>query len=143
MACEQWVSFPSGFKALRLVIITMPTTAVVAPRTKPGLPIDAAQEFGIDLAASYVVGGRWRDVAATQVASCKPVFIDRRFDETPTGLPPHGAAPSALSQSRGAVASPNQPGLDIIEASDTPIPWSRSYAADSSEGDGRLNSVVQ
>ena len=32
-------------------------------KPKPGLILEAAREFGIDLGASYLVGDRWRDVA--------------------------------------------------------------------------------
>ena len=43
--------------------------------------LDAAAELGIDLAASYLVGDRWRDVTAAQAAGCKALFIDHQYDE--------------------------------------------------------------
>jgi D-glycero-D-manno-heptose 1,7-bisphosphate phosphatase len=53
------------------------------PRRKPnpGLLLEAAEEHGIDLAASYMVGDRWRDVEAGRRAGCRTVFIDRCYDE--------------------------------------------------------------
>lgn len=48
----------------------------------PGLLLDAARDFGIDLGASYMVGDRWRDVAAGQRAGCRVCFfIDYGYDE--------------------------------------------------------------
>ncbi len=50
-------------------------------KPKPGMLLEAAAEFGIDLAASYLVGDRWRDVAAAQAAGCKALFIDYQYAE--------------------------------------------------------------
>jgi D-glycero-D-manno-heptose 1,7-bisphosphate phosphatase len=48
----------------------------------PGLLLDAARDFGIDLGGSYMVGDRWRDVAAGQRAGCRNCFfIDYGYDE--------------------------------------------------------------
>lgn len=41
----------------------------------PGLILNAAQEFDIDLASSFMVGDRWRDVVAGQLAGCKEIFF--------------------------------------------------------------------
>jgi D-glycero-D-manno-heptose 1,7-bisphosphate phosphatase len=45
-------------------------------KPKPGMLRDAAATFGIDLNASFMVGDRWRDVAAGQSAGCVTVFVD-------------------------------------------------------------------
>jgi D-glycero-D-manno-heptose 1,7-bisphosphate phosphatase len=42
----------------------------------PGLLLEAAAERDIDLAASYMVGDRWRDVKAGQAAGCHTIFVD-------------------------------------------------------------------
>ena len=47
----------------------------------PGLILDAAAERGIDLAASYMVGDRWRDIKAGQAAGCHAIFIDYGFKQ--------------------------------------------------------------
>ena len=39
-------------------------------KPKPGMLIDAANELGIDLSSSYMVGDRWRDVGAGLNAGC-------------------------------------------------------------------------
>lgn len=50
-------------------------------KPKPGMLTDAAREFGLDLAACYMVGDRWRDIEAGQAAGCATVFIDYGYDE--------------------------------------------------------------
>ena len=43
--------------------------------------LQAAGEFGVDLGQSFMVGDRWRDVAAGQAAGCANFFIDYGYDE--------------------------------------------------------------
>ena len=52
-------------------------------KPKPGLLLDAAAEWGLDLADSFMIGDRWRDVEAGRRAGCRVVFIDRGYEETP------------------------------------------------------------
>ncbi|MHB9097312.1 MAG: HAD hydrolase-like protein, partial [Syntrophales bacterium] len=40
-----------------------------------------AQEFDVDLASSYMVGDRWRDVEAGISAGCKTIFIAYGYNE--------------------------------------------------------------
>lgn len=47
----------------------------------PGLLVRGAARHGIDLERSYLVGDRWRDVAAGQRAGVRTVFIDYDYDE--------------------------------------------------------------
>ncbi|MEK6252908.1 MAG: HAD family hydrolase [Actinomycetota bacterium] len=47
----------------------------------PGLLLDAARYWGIDLQRSVMVGDRWRDVEAGRRAGCKTVFIDSGYSE--------------------------------------------------------------
>jgi len=42
----------------------------------PGMLLRAAQELGLDLARSWMVGDRWRDVDCGKNAGCRTVFID-------------------------------------------------------------------
>jgi D-glycero-D-manno-heptose 1,7-bisphosphate phosphatase len=50
-------------------------------KPKPGLLLQAAAEFEIDLKISFMVGDRWRDVDAGRRAGCIPIWIDRGYAE--------------------------------------------------------------
>ena len=56
-------------------------------KPKPGLLLAAAAEYGIDLAASAMVGDRWRDIGAGHAAGCRTVFIDRAYAERQPATP--------------------------------------------------------
>lgn len=47
----------------------------------PGLLIMSAKKHQIDLAQSFMVGDRWRDIEAGQRAGCKTILIDYNYDE--------------------------------------------------------------
>jgi len=50
-------------------------------KPRPGLITCAAQQHGIDLSQSYVIGDRWRDIDAGANAGCKTILIDRGYKE--------------------------------------------------------------
>ncbi|MSY02602.1 MAG: HAD-IIIA family hydrolase [Actinobacteria bacterium] len=50
-------------------------------KPSPGMLLDAARDFRIDLGSSYMVGDRWRDVAAGQKAGCGCYFVDYGYAE--------------------------------------------------------------
>jgi D-glycero-D-manno-heptose 1,7-bisphosphate phosphatase len=50
-------------------------------KPSPGLLLRAAQELGIDLESSFMVGDRWRDVEAGRRAGCRTFFINRGYAE--------------------------------------------------------------
>jgi len=55
-------------------------------KPQPGLLIQAAQTWNIDLPASYIVGDRWRDVEAGQRAGCRAIFVDHGYrEQQPSG----------------------------------------------------------
>jgi D-glycero-D-manno-heptose 1,7-bisphosphate phosphatase len=56
-------------------------------KPKPGMLLDAARERNIDLANSFLVGDRWRDIEAGHAAGCRSFFIDYRYDEKRPALP--------------------------------------------------------
>jgi len=47
----------------------------------PGLLLDAAHDWGIELERSVMVGDRWRDVEAGRRAGCATVFVDSGYSE--------------------------------------------------------------
>ena len=50
-------------------------------KPEPGMVLDAARELGLDLARSWMVGDRWRDVDCGQRAGLRTVFIDFGYAE--------------------------------------------------------------
>jgi D-glycero-D-manno-heptose 1,7-bisphosphate phosphatase len=51
-------------------------------KPKPGLLFRAAHDLGIDLASSFMVGDRWRDVEAGRRAGCRTLFVDCGYRES-------------------------------------------------------------
>ncbi len=50
-------------------------------KPRPGMIQAAARDLGIDIARSYMVGDRWRDVDAGNAAGCSTIFVDYGYDE--------------------------------------------------------------
>ena len=50
-------------------------------KPKPGMLLDAARQWDIDLAQSFIVGDRWRDIEAGHAAGCAAFFVDYGYDE--------------------------------------------------------------
>lgn len=57
-------------------------------KPKAGMLKDAALRHNIDLASSFMVGDRWRDVEAGQNAGCLTILIDERYEERRPVRPP-------------------------------------------------------
>jgi D-glycero-D-manno-heptose 1,7-bisphosphate phosphatase len=53
----------------------------------PGLLIDAANEFGIDLTKSIMVGDRWKDIEAGHSAGCKTILLGGDYLEQAPNKP--------------------------------------------------------
>ncbi len=47
----------------------------------PGMLLDAAKKFSIDLKKSFMVGDRWRDIEAGRKAGCAVMLIDYQYAE--------------------------------------------------------------
>jgi len=60
-------------------------------KPKTGLLVSAAEELNIDLAQSWMVGDRWRDIDCGFAAGCNTVFIDRGYAETLKHAPDYRA----------------------------------------------------
>jgi D-glycero-D-manno-heptose 1,7-bisphosphate phosphatase len=50
-------------------------------KPKTGLLLTAARELSIDLARSWMVGDRWRDIDCGFAAGCRTIFVDRAYAE--------------------------------------------------------------
>ncbi|HEY6169167.1 MAG TPA: HAD family hydrolase [Verrucomicrobiae bacterium] len=68
-------------------------------KPKPGLLLKAARELGLDLARSWMVGDRWRDIDCGHAAGCRTVFIDYGYDEA-LRQPPDFRAGSLVEAAR-------------------------------------------
>jgi D-glycero-D-manno-heptose 1,7-bisphosphate phosphatase len=60
-------------------------------KPRPGLLLQAAAEYGIDLARSFMIGDRWRDVEAGRRAGCQTVHLVGRHTEEVGGPPDYTA----------------------------------------------------
>jgi D-glycero-D-manno-heptose 1,7-bisphosphate phosphatase len=68
-------------------------------KPRPGLIKRAAQQYGIDLRQSFLIGDRWRDIDAGVNAGCKTILIDRGYAErSPASTPDArvGSLPEAV-----------------------------------------------
>src|SRR5258708_24480752 len=50
-------------------------------KPKPGMILDAAGMYNLDLSQRFLVGDRWRDIEAGQRARCTTLFIDYQYAE--------------------------------------------------------------
>ncbi len=50
-------------------------------KPNPGMLLEAAKDHDIDLRQSFLVGDRWRDVAAGQAVGCGCFFVDYEYQE--------------------------------------------------------------
>ena len=80
--------------------------ACACRKPKPGLLLQAAAKYNLDLQASYVIGDRWRDVEAGQSAGCRTVFIDRGYLERAPSPAPAATVRSCLEAARWIVSQP-------------------------------------
>ena len=60
-------------------------------KPKPGLLLRAAQDWDIDLSASFMVGDRWKDIEAGRRAGCKTIFVDCGYAEREPHSPDYRA----------------------------------------------------
>jgi D-sedoheptulose 7-phosphate isomerase len=54
----------------------------------PGMLLEAAKKHSVDLASSFMVGDRWRDIEAGYNAGCKTILIDYGYSEKPPDREP-------------------------------------------------------
>ena len=54
----------------------------------PGMLVEGARRWTVELARSYMVGDRWRDIDAGHAAGCRTVYVDRSWPERAPERPP-------------------------------------------------------
>jgi len=52
-------------------------------KPKPGMILDAAEKYDIDLTKSFMLGDRRGDIYAGYAAGCRTIFLNRRYREEP------------------------------------------------------------
>ena len=57
--------------------------ACACRKPKPGMLYQGRDEYQVDLAASWVVGDRWRDIDAGKAAGCRTIYFCHGYDEKP------------------------------------------------------------
>jgi len=50
-------------------------------KPRPGLIIRAAKQYNVDLSRSWMVGDRWKDIAAGRTAGLRTIFVDYSYSE--------------------------------------------------------------
>jgi len=58
-------------------------------KPQPGMLLDAASRWDVDLAASVMVGDRWRDIDAGHRAGLRTFFVDHGYTEELRATPDH------------------------------------------------------
>lgn len=54
-------------------------------KPKPGLILQAVDKYDLDLSHSWMVGDRWKDIAAGQAVGLKTIFVDYQYAEVYKG----------------------------------------------------------
>jgi D-glycero-D-manno-heptose 1,7-bisphosphate phosphatase len=75
-------------------------------KPKPGLLLEASKKYDIDLAQSYMIGDRWRDIGAGQDAGCKTVWIDRGYAEKKPAPPADFTTHSLMAATQWILSNP-------------------------------------
>lgn len=63
------------------------TDGCTCRKPEPGLLLQAATQYNIDLSASFMVGDRWKDIDAGHRAGCRTIWLDAGYAE-PSPNPP-------------------------------------------------------
>jgi len=56
-------------------------------KPKPGMLVSSRNKWDLDFSQSFLIGDRWRDIAAAQSVNCCPIFIDYSYQEKQPSLP--------------------------------------------------------
>lgn len=56
-------------------------------KPKPGMLLEAAAEWSLDLSRSFMVGDRWSDIEAGRAAQCRTALIKNDYIERPAENP--------------------------------------------------------
>lgn len=54
-------------------------------KPRPGLILQAMEKYGLDISRSWMIGDRWKDIAAGQAVGLKTIFVDYHYAEAYKG----------------------------------------------------------
>jgi D-glycero-D-manno-heptose 1,7-bisphosphate phosphatase len=74
-------------------------------KPEPGMLLDAAAALGLDLARSWMIGDRWRDIDCGKRAGVRTIFIDFGYAEE-TNAPPDFTVKNFAEAARIILARP-------------------------------------
>jgi D-glycero-D-manno-heptose 1,7-bisphosphate phosphatase len=77
--------------------------ACACRKPRPGMLLEAAKRWRIELGKSFMVGDRWSDVAAGQAAGCRSILIKKRYSEARRCRPDWAA--DDLAEAAGIILS--------------------------------------
>lgn len=75
-------------------------------KPRPGMLVDAATEFRLDLARSIMIGDRFRDIEAGQAAGCRTILVTYGYPERPPNHPPDLVVGSLAEAADAILADP-------------------------------------
>jgi D-glycero-D-manno-heptose 1,7-bisphosphate phosphatase len=50
-------------------------------KPKPGMVLEAARKWNLDLDASYFIGDTWKDMEAAKAAGCRTILLDAVYNQ--------------------------------------------------------------
>ncbi|HEY0875819.1 MAG TPA: HAD family hydrolase [Vicinamibacterales bacterium] len=74
-------------------------------KPQPGLIRQAAEDLGIDLAASFTIGDRWHDVQAGQAAGTRTILVRTGYGRREEEKAPEGISAAAIVDNLAAAAA--------------------------------------
>jgi len=77
-------------------------------KPQPGMFLEAAEKYGLELSGCYLIGDRWRDIDAGHAAGCTTVWIDRGYKEKGPAQPP-AARVQSLAEAAAWILSRTAP----------------------------------
>jgi D-glycero-D-manno-heptose 1,7-bisphosphate phosphatase len=90
-------------------------------KPRPGMLLRAAAKLTLDLAGSFMVGDRWRDIDCGHAAGCVTIFIDLGYEES-LREPPDHRVQNLLEAARLVLSLTGLSGVSSQEGAHDPPP---------------------